>query len=74
MPADEMLFADTNVLRYSVDTSVPVKRDQPGESGAVRLSWQVLQEFYVNAERKEGLPSLAAPRLVETFAQWQPWR
>ena len=79
MPASDRFFVDSNVLLYSVDASVPVKREQARrwlaalwESGAGRLSWQVLQEFYVNAERKTGLASTAARKLVETFALWQP--
>jgi len=79
MPADERFFVDANVLLYSVDVSVRIKRGQARrwlaalwETGAGRLSWQVLQEFYVNAERKAGLANPAARRLGETFAQWQP--
>jgi predicted nucleic acid-binding protein len=79
MPANDRFFVDSNVLLYSVDASVPVKRRQARrwlaalwESGAGRLSWQVLQEFYLSAERKTGLASTAARRLVAALAQWQP--
>ena len=79
MPAAERFFVDTNVLLYSVDSRQPEKQDQARawlaclwELAAGRLSWQVLHEFYANAERKARLARPAARKLVEAFAQWQP--
>jgi predicted nucleic acid-binding protein len=79
MPAADRFFADTNLLLYSVDGSQPEKQEQARrwlavvwEAGAGRLSWQVLHEFYANAERKTGLAPLAARRFVETFVHWRP--
>jgi predicted nucleic acid-binding protein len=56
----ETLFIDTNVLVYLFDLDEPEKkvvaetlfRDHPG----IRLSTQVLQEFYVAVTRKLGRP------------------
>ena len=79
MPGVERFFVDTNVLLYSVDRSLPAKRDQAGrwlaclwENAAGRLSWQVLHEFCVNAERKMGMDRSSARMTVEALAQWKP--
>ena len=79
MPAADRFFVDTNVLLYSADSRQPDKQAQARawlallwENAAGRLSWQVLHEFYANAERKAGLARPAARKLVEAFAQWQP--
>ncbi len=79
MPAAELFFVDTNILLYSVDASQRDKQAQARawlallwENAAGRLSWQVLHEFYANAERKARLARPAARKLVEAFAQWQP--
>jgi len=79
MSGAERFFVDTNVLLYSVDRSLPGRREQARrwlaclwENACGRLSWQVLHEFYVNAERKMGLDRSSARRTVETLAQWQP--
>jgi len=79
MPAVDRFFVDTNLLLYSVDSSQREKRGKARrwlellwEEGAGRLSWQVLHEFYANAERKMGLARLPARKMVESFAQWRP--
>jgi len=79
MPAAERFFVDTNVLLYSVDASHADKQaaarawlELLWEHAAGRLSWQVLHEFYANAERKAGLARAAARKVVEAVAQWQP--
>jgi predicted nucleic acid-binding protein len=79
MAAAERFFVDTNVLLYSLDPSDPGKRAASQrwlaalwERGAGRLSWQVLDEFYVNAIRKMKAPPAEARRTVGVFAQWQP--
>ena len=79
MPAGETFFVDTNVLLYSMDSSHPEKRDQARqwltglwEQGTGHLSWQVLHEFYVNAERKLRVARAPARAFVESFALWRP--
>ena len=79
MRAGERVFVDTNVLLYSLDTADPAKRSASRrwmtalwESGAGRLSWQVLNEFYANAVRKFGADAFRARASVEAFATWQP--
>ena len=55
----DKVFVDTNVLVYSRDASEPRKQKQAmawmaelWESQAGRLSFQVLQEFYVTVTEK----------------------
>jgi len=79
MPGADRFFTDTNLLLYSVDRSLHEKRraahrwlEALWENGAGRLSWQVLHEFYANAERKMGLDRSSARKTVEIFAQWKP--
>jgi predicted nucleic acid-binding protein len=79
MPGVELTFVDANVLLYSVDPTHSVKRARAREclaelwqTGAGRLSWQVLNEFYVNAVRKAGAPEPLARATVEAFAAWEP--
>ena len=54
-----LVFVDSNVLIYAVDRSNPKKheaarlwRSELWESGRGRISFQVLQEFYANVDRK----------------------
>ena len=77
--AAERFFVDTNVLLYSVDPAGGNKRelaqrwaDALWTSGAGRISWQVLNEFYVHAVRKVRAPAGDVRTMVEAFAQWQP--
>lgn len=75
------VFVDTNVLVYCRDASEPEKQRQAeawmaalweGRTG--RLSFQVLQEFYVTVTAKlsPGLPKEAARRDVRALLAWQP--
>jgi predicted nucleic acid-binding protein len=41
-------------------------------TGAGRLSWQVLHEFYWNAVRKMRLDPVEAREMVEDLAHWRP--
>ena len=75
----ERFFADTNLLLYALDRTAPAKRKQAATwldwlwtTGAGRLSWQVLHEFYWNAVRKMGVPVADARAAVQAFALWQP--
>lgn len=79
MNGGERFFVDTNVLLYSVDPSDPSKRAAAKswmsalwQRGAGSLSWQVLNEFYVNATRKMRSPSAKARNIVQALALWAP--
>jgi predicted nucleic acid-binding protein len=79
MSAGERFFVDTNILLYSADPADPAKQQAARrwlavlwERTAGCLSWQVLNEFYVNAVRKLRTPSPRARSIVELFALWQP--
>ena len=71
------VFIDTNVLVYAHDPSAPAKReralsrlDDLWESGEGSLSTQVLQEFFVVATSKSGMPEDEARDAVEDFSRW----
>ena len=75
--AVDLLFVDTNVLIYNIDFADPLKQeaahrwlDQLWEAGSARVSWQVINEFYVNATRRIGAPAAMIRRLVETYVEW----
>lgn len=79
MTGDGPVFVDTNVLLYWIDTTHLAKQQASRawvtalwESGIGRTSWQVLNEFYVNATRKLNAPAKDARSIVEAYAQWQP--
>src|SRR5262249_2147330 len=42
------------------------------ESGNGRISWQVINEFLANAERKSALPRIQARQYVKQLATWDP--
>jgi predicted nucleic acid-binding protein len=75
------VFVDTNVLVYQLD---PRKRDKQvrarswldhlWETHSGRISFQVLQEFYVTVTRKldPGLDPETARKLVRALWAWQP--
>jgi predicted nucleic acid-binding protein len=78
MPVDSV-FVDTNVLLYSLDSRDSVKRgaarnwlEYLWRTGAGRMSWQVLHEFYANAGRKLGVPAPEAGEAVAVFSRWRP--
>jgi predicted nucleic acid-binding protein len=75
------LFVDTNVLVYSFDQKEPEKQrraqdwlDHLWSTRAGRISFQVLQEFYVIVTRKlePGLDSETARKIVQSLWAWQP--
>jgi predicted nucleic acid-binding protein len=75
------VFVDTNILVYSRDASEPEKQQQAmawmarlWESGRGRLSFQVLQEFYVTVTQKlkPGLEISRAQNDVRTLLAWRP--
>ena len=78
MPGDSV-FVDTNVLLYSFDSRDPAKYagarnwlEYLWRTGAGRMSWQVLHEFYSNAVRKMGVPAAEAREAVTVFTTWRP--
>jgi predicted nucleic acid-binding protein len=75
------VFVDTNVLVYARDASEPEKQAQAAEWMAAlwtrragRLSYQVLQEFYVTVTAKllPGLDKEMARRDVRALWAWEP--
>jgi predicted nucleic acid-binding protein len=75
------VFVDTNVLVYTRDASEPEKQAQAEhwmatlwDSRAGRLSYQVLQEFYVTVTVKlsPGLDRELARRDIRALWAWQP--
>lgn len=75
------VFVDTNVLVYARDASEPAKQPQAADwiaalwkRRAGRLSYQVLQEFYVTVTVKltPGLDKELARRDVRSLLAWQP--
>lgn len=81
MQSGSTVFVDTNVLLYADDGADENKRLRArlwlerlwaGHCG--RLSTQVLNEYYVNAVRKLGVPQGDARAKVRRFQLWQPWQ
>jgi predicted nucleic acid-binding protein len=77
----DMVFVDTNVLVYSRDASEPQKQEQAmawmaylWETRTGRLSFQVLQEFYVTVTHKlkPGLHPENARNDVRSLLAWRP--
>lgn len=75
------VFVDTNVLVYCRDASEPEKQAQAAawmaalwEQQTGRLSFQVLQEYYmtVTAKLSPGLPREMARREVRMLLAWRP--
>ena len=71
--SDKVLFLDTNILVYLFDFDEPENKTIAegifGEYAEIRLSTQVLQEFYVTVTRKLGrpMPPEQALTVVEQF-------
>lgn len=77
------IFVDTNVLVYARDSSEPEKQPRAGEWLAAlwkardgRLSFQVLEEYYVTVTRKltPGLEREEAQADVRDLLAWRPAR
>ena len=82
-PMNAKVFVDTNILIYARDSALPKKQARARQwmealwrnrSGA--LSYQVLQEYYVNVTQKlkPGLAVEKARQDVRNLLQWQPER
>ena len=83
MNGSHPVFVDTNVLVYSRDASEPAKQarardllEELWRSSRGRLSWQVLQEFYVTVTAKldPGMHAQRARTEVRELATWDPVR
>jgi predicted nucleic acid-binding protein len=75
------VFVDTNVLIYALDTADPKKnqralswRSELWRSGAGRISFQVLQEFYVKVTQKWPAARDDARAEIRDLLAWQPVR
>jgi predicted nucleic acid-binding protein len=73
------VFVDTNVLLYAADTADEEKhraasawRLELWKSRRGRVSYQVLQEFYVQAVRKSPQSADAAEAEVRDLFEWDP--
>jgi predicted nucleic acid-binding protein len=75
----DAIFVDSNILIYAHDADAGPKREraihkltQLWESGAGRLSVQVLQEFYVNVTRKLATPVArsTAREVIRSYGAW----
>jgi predicted nucleic acid-binding protein len=73
------VFVDTNVLLYAADTAAEAKhraaslwRAELWRSRRGRVSFQVLQEFYVQAVRKNPGAREAAQAEVRDLFAWEP--
>lgn len=72
------VFLDANVLVYAQDAGAPDKQRRSREiitrlagSGDGVISTQVMQEFFVAATRKMGVPPLAAKGVLKTFTVFE---
>jgi len=74
-----VVFVDTNILIYAHDADAGSKQARAAaalrelwDSGAGRLSVQVLQEFFVNATRKLATPvaHVSAREVVSCYGAW----
>ena len=72
------VFLDTNILVYAVDEDAPARREASRKviaslvaDGSGVISTQVMQEFYVAATRKLGMPPLAAKAVLRTFSVFE---
>lgn len=72
------VFLDTNILAYAQDSGSPDKQRKSREliaklteTGGGVISTQVMQEFYVTATSKLGVPPLAAKGVLKTFAVFE---
>ncbi len=71
-------FLDTNVLAYTDDRREPEKQQRALEllerlrrEGSGVLSTQILQEYFVTATRKLGVPVEVARRKIELFSRME---
>lgn len=77
----DRVFVDTNVLVYARDATVPGKQERAAAwlrhlwgSGTGRVSYQVLQEYFVTVTQRltPGMPTAAARGDVRDLTTWNP--
>lgn len=75
----DLVFVDTNVLIYAVDESNPQKheaarlwRAELWKSRRGRVSFQVLQEFYANVDRKWPAARDNVQAEIRNLMTWRP--
>jgi predicted nucleic acid-binding protein len=73
------IFVDTNVLIYSLDSGNAAKQTAARQwrqflwkSGRGRISFQVLQEFYVNALRIRPAAATETRAEIRDLLDWEP--
>jgi len=71
-------FLDTNILVSAQDTGSPERQRRSrdlvaylADAGQGVISTQVMQEFFVAATRKLGVPPLAAKAVLKTFTVFE---
>lgn len=83
LPMSDKYFVDTNILLYARDAAQPIKQpvaerwlEMLWRERAGRISFQVLQEYYVNATQKlkPGLAKEIARQDVRSLLLWTPVR
>ena len=74
----DRVFLDANILVYAQDAGSPHKQRKSrevvaelAESGDGVISTQVMQEFFVAATRKIGVPPLVTKGVLKTFAVFE---
>src|SRR5437868_4507758 len=77
MRDDDPVFVDTNVILYSLASHDSAKNKRASEwmnllwdSGAGRISWQVIHESYTNAITKLNVSKAHARALIELLSEW----
>lgn len=75
----DLVFVDSNVLIYAVDESHPQKheaarlwRSELWKSRRGRISFQVLQEFYANVDRKWPAARESVQAEIRNLITWRP--
>lgn len=75
----DLVFVDSNVLIYAVDESHPQKHEaarlwrfELWKSRRGRISFQVLQEFYVNVDRKWPAAREFVQAEIRNLITWRP--
>ncbi len=76
-----LIFVDTNVLLYTVDVADSAKHKRARawhefvwRTRQGRVSFQVLQEFYVNVCKKWPTGKVAARQEIKDLLAWSPMK
>ena len=73
------IFVDTNVLIYALDSTNPAKQEAAWlwreflwKTSRGRISFQVIQEFYVNAMRIRPTAAVETRAEIRNLLDWRP--